>query len=146
MTAHSYTDLETNTFNLGFIRDISNILESTKATMNMGYAKYNMPGMKIDNYEATIGIDHAFNEKWNLAPQWWWPIYKFEDLPIRAFSLTPLPLLLRERREQPWIGVQLVSLPLPIKENENSGSISVIHRHIACQRVLGLDGTYLFCF
>jgi uncharacterized protein (PEP-CTERM system associated) len=63
----SYTDLESHTFNLGFIRDISNVLESTKATTNMGYAKYNMPGMKIDNYEATVGIDRALNEKWNLA-------------------------------------------------------------------------------
>ena len=63
----SYTDLESNTFNLGFIRDMSIFLESTKARMNMGYAKYNMPGMKIDNYEATIGIDRALNEKWNIV-------------------------------------------------------------------------------
>ena len=63
----SYTDLESHTFNLGFIRDMSNVLESTKARMNMGYAKYNMPDMKIDNYEATIGIDRALNEKWNLV-------------------------------------------------------------------------------
>ena len=42
MTAISHTDLEAHTFNLGFIRDMSNVLESTKARMNMGYAKYNM--------------------------------------------------------------------------------------------------------
>jgi len=61
-----YNYLKTNTSNLGFIRDISNILESTKATINMSYTKSNMPNMKIDNYEATIGIDHALNEKWGL--------------------------------------------------------------------------------
>ena len=61
-----YNDLETNTFNLGFIRDISNFLESTKATINVGYTKSNIPDMKTDNYEARIGIDHAFNKKWSL--------------------------------------------------------------------------------
>ncbi len=62
----SYTDLDANTFNLGFIRDMSCFLESTKGRMNMGYAKYNTPGMRVDNYEATIGIDRALNEKWNF--------------------------------------------------------------------------------
>jgi hypothetical protein len=61
-----YNYLKTNTSNLGFIRDISNFLKSTKATINMGYTKSNTPGMKTNNYEATIGIDHTFDEKWSM--------------------------------------------------------------------------------
>lgn len=61
-----YTDLEASTYNLGFIRDLTGFMESTKARMNIGYAKYNMPGLKIDNYEATIGVERPFNEKWSL--------------------------------------------------------------------------------
>lgn len=61
-----YNYLKTNTSNLGFIRDISNFLKSTKATINMGYTKSNIPDMKTDNYEARIGIDHTFNEKWSM--------------------------------------------------------------------------------
>ena len=61
-----YNYLKTNTSNLGVIRDISNFLKSTKATINIGYTKSYTPGVKTDNYEARIGIDHTFNEKWSL--------------------------------------------------------------------------------
>ncbi len=61
-----FTDLKSNTINLGFILDISKILKSTKVRVHTGYAKYNTSSMEIDNFEARAGIDCALNEKWNL--------------------------------------------------------------------------------
>ena len=63
-----YNDLETNTFNLGFIRDISNFLESTKATINVGYTKSNIPDMKTDNYEATDRDRPRVQQEMESAP------------------------------------------------------------------------------
>jgi hypothetical protein len=62
----TYTDLEANTMGLGFIHNLSRFMQSTKARGNIVYANYNMTGAQIDNYEATIGINRALNEKWNL--------------------------------------------------------------------------------
>jgi hypothetical protein len=128
-----YNDLESHTFNLGFVRDMSNILESTKARMNMGYAKYNMPGINIDNYEATIGIDRAFNEKWNLlfdgGARYTISETRFTTLelvqplpPLPFFSLVPVE---KTERNRGWGMVG--QLALTYKGERDSGNLSVVH-------------------
>ena len=62
----TYTDLEANTMGIGFIHNLSYFMQATKARGNIVYASYNMTGAQVDNYEATIGINRALNEKWNL--------------------------------------------------------------------------------
>lgn len=61
-----YTDLESHTFSLGFIHDISCFAGSTKVLGNIGYARYNMLDPKVDNFQAMAGIVKQLNEKWNL--------------------------------------------------------------------------------
>jgi hypothetical protein len=117
----SRTDMEANTFNLGFIRDMSTVLESTKARMNMGYAKYNVPGIKIDNYEATIGIDRAFNEKWNLLFDGG-SRYTRSQFTITEFVLVPPFSIERKEKNSGW-GV-VGQLALTYKGERNSGKIS----------------------
>ena len=128
----SYTDLEANTFNIGFIRDMSGVFESTKARLNMGYAKYRTPtpGMKVDNYEATIGIDRALNEKWNLlfdgGARYTITETRFTVLelfqpfpPLPIFNLVPVE---KTERNRGW--GMVVQLALTYKGERNSGSIS----------------------
>jgi predicted porin len=119
----SFTDLESHTFNLGFIRDISNVLESTKATMNTGYAKYNMPGMKIDNYEATMGIDRAFSEKWNLAFNGG---ARYTDSRFTIRELAPV-LIERDERNRGWGAVGQLTLAYKGERGNSNGSLSVAH-------------------
>jgi hypothetical protein len=118
------SDLEANTFNLGFIRDMNGFLESTKARMNMGYTKYNMPGMKVDNYEATLGIDRALNEKWNLLLDGG-TRYTKSKFNITEFVLVPPFFVERKERNSGW-GV-VGQLALTYKGEKDSGNLSVVH-------------------
>jgi hypothetical protein len=113
----SYTDLEANTFNLGFVRDMSNVLESTKSRLNMSYAKYNIPNMKVDNYETTIGIDCALNEKWNILLD--------GGARYTKSKFNILELVERKETNSGWGTVgQLV---LAYKGERDSGNLSLIH-------------------
>lgn len=61
-----YVDSEGHTLNLGFVHDLTYFARSTKGRLNLIYARYNMTGAKVDNYEATIGLSRDLSEKWNL--------------------------------------------------------------------------------
>lgn len=61
-----YTDMESHAFNLGFVHDLSYFMQKTQARMNLGYTRYNVTDLRVDNYEWTAGINRALNEKWNL--------------------------------------------------------------------------------
>ena len=61
-----YVDSEAHTVNLGFVHDLTYFARSTKARLNLGYARYNMTGSDVDNYEATIGLERGLSEKWTL--------------------------------------------------------------------------------
>jgi hypothetical protein len=130
----SYSDLEAHTFNLGFIRDMSGVFESTKARLNMGYAQYRTPtpGMKVDNYEATIGIDRALNEKWNLlfdgGARYTISETRFTVLelfqpfpPLPIFSLVPVE---KTERNRGWGMVG--QLALTYKGERDNGNLSVV--------------------
>ncbi len=118
-----YADLEANTFNFGFIRDMSTILESTKARFNIGYAKYIVTGMKIDNYEAMIGMDHEFNEKWSMLLDGGgrYTRSKFVDI-----QQTSPPFFFRETKEKNSGWGMVGQLVFTYKGKQNSGSISAI--------------------
>ncbi len=64
--AERFVDSESHLVNLGFVHDLTYFARSTKGRFNLGYARYNMTGSKIDNYEATIGFSRDLSEKWNL--------------------------------------------------------------------------------
>jgi hypothetical protein len=131
----SNTDLEAHTFNLGFIRDMSGVVESTKARLNMGYAKYRTPapGIRVDNYEATIGIERAFNEKWNLlfdgGTRYTISETRFTVLE-RVQPFPPLPLFTfvpveKTERSRGWGLVG--QLALTYKGERDSGNLSLSH-------------------
>ncbi len=61
-----YRDLEAHVFGMGAIQDLSYFMQKTQARMNIGYARYNIPDLRVDNYEWTTGINRALDEKWNL--------------------------------------------------------------------------------
>jgi len=61
-----YTDLEAHSFNMGVVHDLSYFVQKTQARMNVGYARYNIPNFRVDNYEWTTGVNRALDEKWNL--------------------------------------------------------------------------------
>jgi hypothetical protein len=120
----SRSDLEANTFNLGFIRDLGGFLESTKARMNMDYAKYNMPGMKVDNYEATLGIDRALNEKWNLLFDGG-TRYTKSEFETTEFVLVPPFFIERTEKNSGWGFVG--QFALTYKGERDNGNLSVVH-------------------
>jgi len=68
----SFIDMEANTVNLGLAHSLSWFTKPTKARLNLTYMKYSiptptLPSMKVETYEATVGIERAINEKWNLV-------------------------------------------------------------------------------
>ncbi len=121
-----YSDLESHTFDLGFIRDISNVFESTKARMNMSYAKYNMPQTKIDNYEATVGIERKLNEKWNLVINGG---TRYTDSRFKTieFVLVPPFFIPREVTNSGWGAVGQLTLAYKGERGSNNGSLSAAH-------------------
>jgi predicted porin len=129
----SSSDLESHTFNLGFIRDMSDFIKSTKARMNTGYSNYSVSGMKVDNYEATIGIDHAFNEKWTLlfdtGPRYTISETRFTELePVPSFVPFPhydLTLVEKRKTSRGW-GV-VGQLALTYKGERDSGNLNLSH-------------------
>jgi hypothetical protein len=122
----SFTDLESHTFDLGFIRDMSSVLESTKARMNMGYAKYNIPGMKIDNYETTVGIDRALNEKWNVLVNGG-TRYTYSRFSVMEFVAAPPFLIERKETNSGWGAVGQLTLTYNGERGSNSGYLSAVH-------------------
>ena len=108
--------------------------------------------MKVDNYEATIGIDRAFNEKWNLLFDGGARYTDFETRftvlelvqpfpPLPLFNLVPVE---KTERNRGW-GV-VGQLALTYKGERDNGNLSADPRHISGQRALGIDREDLFCF
>jgi hypothetical protein len=128
----SYTDLEAHTFNLGLVHDLRYFWESTRARMNVGYAKYNIPDMKMNNYEATIGIEHAFHEKWSLLfdgggryTKSQFKVMEYEFVPILPPFIYEIKPVERVEKSSGW-GV-VGQLTLTYKGERDSGSISAVH-------------------
>ncbi len=61
-----YSDLEANTFGLGFAYDLNRFAQSTQARADFGYARYSIPDLNVDNYQGTLGVQRALNEKWGF--------------------------------------------------------------------------------
>lgn len=130
----TYTGLEANSYNLGFVRDLTGFLESTKARMNIGYAKYNynVSGLKIDNYEATIGVEHPLNEKWSLLfdgggryTQSRYKLTEYVLVPIIPPYFYEIDVVERMKKNNDW-GV-IGTLTLSFKGPRDNGTISAVY-------------------
>lgn len=60
------SDLESNGVNLLLIHDLSSWVEAMKGRLNIGYTHYVLTDLKIDNYDATVGLSKAFSEVWSI--------------------------------------------------------------------------------
>lgn len=62
-----YSNLYTNTANLGFLYDIDQYLRTAKVRTNFGYAHYDSTGVSLDNYIGTLGLMWNFHETWSFV-------------------------------------------------------------------------------
>jgi len=94
--------------------------------MNMVYAKYNMPQTKIDNYEATVGIDRKLNEKWNLLIN---AGARYTDSTFKTteFALVPPFFIPREVTNSGWGAVGQLTLAYTGERGSNNGYLSAAH-------------------
>lgn len=119
-----YPDMEQHQFNLGFVHDLSYFMQKTQARMNIGYARYNIPDFKVDNYECTAGINRALNEKFNLlvdaGVRHTRSRYNYQD-----FMFVPPFIVYRHDSNEDWGGVG--QLALTYKGEASSGELKVNH-------------------
>ncbi|MBP1750579.1 MAG: hypothetical protein H6Q52_3118 [Deltaproteobacteria bacterium] len=129
-----YVDSEVNTINLGFVYDLTYFSRSTKGRLNFGYAKYNMTGSEVDNYEATIGLSRDLSEKWSLLADGGarYTYWRFKVSGVQGVIFDPLtppfffPVLTdQEQTSHEWGGVARISLNY--KGERSKGSVSVAH-------------------
>lgn len=62
----NFLDLKAHDANLNFTHDLSRTLPNVVGRMNLAYSRYEYEIATIDYYYATIGINWALDEKWNL--------------------------------------------------------------------------------
>ena len=60
-------DSESYSVNLGLTHNLSGVLSSSVAQVDLGYSRYDFTGSDVANYQGTIGMSHSFNEKLSLA-------------------------------------------------------------------------------
>ncbi len=119
-----YTDLEAHMFNMGVVHDLSYFMQKTQARMNAGYARYNMPDFRVDNYEWTGGVYRALDEKWNLlldaGLRYTTSRYTFTET-----TSSPPYYVSKYDNNQDWGGVG--QLALMYKGLKNSGELRIKH-------------------
>jgi len=127
-----YSDMEAHTFDLAASRDLG-FIRPTKVMIDMNYAKYNIPALKIDNYEATLGFQRAFTEKWSLSAnggaRYTDSVTQATEQIVQPFPPIPffqvIPIASTETTGWGWIGA--LSLNYQGEHNDSNGSLSVIH-------------------
>ena len=65
--AAGFVNSDSNAANLGFVHDLSYFVNTTKARLNFGAARYTFTGSQIDNASATIGFVKQIAELWSVS-------------------------------------------------------------------------------
>jgi len=119
-----YSDMEAHVFNAGVVHDLSYFMQKTQVRMNVGYARYNIPSFRVDNYEWTAGVYRALDEKWNLlldaGLRYTSSRYTFTEA-----TSSPPYYVSKYDNSQDWGGVG--QLALTYKGLKNSGEARIKH-------------------
>ena len=121
----NYSDIEAHTFNFGIVHDLSYFFESTQGRTNIGYVKYNIPTMGINDYSLTVGVNKTFNEKWSLLAdtgiEYTTSNYSF----LEEISTKPLLIIQKKGNEQSWGWVG--QMTLAYKGDQENASLNFVH-------------------
>ena len=117
-----YSDMEAHVFDAGVVHDMSYFMQKTQARMNIGYARYNIPDFRVDNYEWTAGVYRALNEKWNIQLDAGLRHTKSRFTFSEALPTPPFFIRKYDNNED-WGGVG--QLALAYKGLKNSGNIRI---------------------
>ena len=119
-----YSDMEAHVFGLGVVHDLNYFMQKTQGRMNIRYARYNVPNLRLDNYEWTAGINRALDEKWNLLID---AGVRYTDSSFAYAEFIPIPPFSTNRYDtnQDWGGVG--QLALTYKGLKNSGDVRINH-------------------
>jgi long-subunit fatty acid transport protein len=111
-------------FGLGVVHDLNYFMRKTQARTNIKYARYNIPTLRLDNYEWTVGINRALDEKWNLLVD---AGVRYTDSSFTYAEFIPIPPFFANKYDtnQDWGGVG--QLALTYKGLKNSGDIRINH-------------------
>jgi len=119
-----YSDMEAHVFGMGVVHDLNYFMQKTQGRTNIKYARYNIPNLRLDNYEWTAGINRALDEKWNLlidaGVRYTTSRFTYSEfVPIPPFSVD------KYGSNQDWGGVG--QLALTYKGLRNSGDVRINH-------------------
>ncbi len=119
-----YSDMEAHVFGMGVVHDLNYFMQKTQARTNIKYARYNIPNLRLDNYEWTAGINRALDEKWNLLID---VGLRYTDSSFTYAEFIPIPPFYTNRYEnnQDWGAVG--QLALTYKGLKNSGDVRINH-------------------
>jgi hypothetical protein len=62
-----FIDMESNSTNLGFIHDVSSLVNTTKARVNFGLARYDFSGSRVENASGMVGFSTQLAELWSVS-------------------------------------------------------------------------------
>jgi len=119
-----YSDMEAHIFNLGAVHDLNYFMQKTQARTNIVYSRYNIQNSRIDNYEWTVGLNRALDEKWNLLADGGLR-YTTSRFTFTEAIRTPPFLLYRYEDNKEWGGAG--QLALTYKSEKNSGEVKINH-------------------
>jgi hypothetical protein len=62
----SFSDLRYDAGSLSFTHDFTQFVRPTKGILSMGYVNYVYGTTEVNNYQATVGVRHSYQEKWSI--------------------------------------------------------------------------------
>ena len=99
-TIDSQSDIESNSVNLGFLRDLGAFGPGPlQGRMNLGYNRYRYTGTTVDSYMATVGVSSDLHEKWNFLIDGG---VRRNETNFTFLSLGPTGFVERDNTEKGW--------------------------------------------
>ncbi|OPY73587.1 MAG: hypothetical protein A4E63_00950 [Syntrophorhabdus sp. PtaU1.Bin050] len=119
----SYSDLESHSAGIIFIRDLSYFAKPTKGRLHFGYGRYLQSGLRTENYSSTLGFSRDLSEKWSVMldagaryTSSRFKVYQYSPIP-------PFPLQSDDEKNRDWGGVG--ALALSYKGERMTGELSL---------------------
>ena len=118
-----YSDLESHSAGIMFVRDLSYFAQSTKGRLHFGYSRYLQTNLSVENYSATLGFSRDLSEKWSVMldagaryTRSWFKVYQYSPVP-------PFPLQSSDERNRDRGGIG--ALALAYKGERTTGELSL---------------------
>jgi hypothetical protein len=147
---YSRYDIESNSVNLGFIRDLGALGPGPlQGRMNLGYNRYRYTGTTVDNYMATVGVSSDIHEKWNVLID---AGVRRNETNFTFLSLGPTGFVEQDRTDRGWGWV--LQSTLSYKERYGTAKLRLSHDLVPAGGSTGvtertgafLDLTYRFTY